>query len=224
MITRQMIEQIVQEVIKQLAANENHQDSHDKPKLLVIGETSFVEPDYLAKMKTKWDIISDNESEKVKWDQVDQVLILHATQDLLVKGALGIFDTRESKLLSCCLLESIPVTMIPTVFLEKQLFNRTTLNKPYVLQLQKYKEQLENFGACVETWGNFLTKSEKAAVPDQEESITEKKKLISQRDIQDYKESIIVVDKDTIITPLARDTARELGKSIKVIEVKGAEK
>lgn len=224
MMTRQMIEQIVQEVIKQLVTNENHLNNHDKPKLLVIGETSFVEPHYLAKLKINWNIISDKESEKVKLNQVDQVLILHATQDLLVKGALGIFDTRESKLLSRCLLESIPVTIIPTVFLEEQLFNRNPINKPYVLQLLKYKEQLEKFGAYMETWENFLTKSEKPVVTIPPGYVAAKKKLITQREIQDCKESIIVVDEDTIITPLARDKARELGKIIKVIEAKGAEK
>ncbi|WP_042355565.1 phosphate propanoyltransferase [Bacillus rubiinfantis] len=48
--------------------------------------------------------------------------------------------------------------------------------------------------------------------------------LLTQRDVQNCLNDELVVDKQTIITPLARDTAREMGISIKMIETKGAKK
>ena len=45
-----------------------------------------------------------------------------------------------------------------------------------------------------------------------------KKKLLTQRDVQDSKSAEIIVCKSTIITPSARDAAKELGKSIIVAE------
>ena len=43
-----------------------------------------------------------------------------------------------------------------------------------------------------------------------------KKKLLSNDDVRDIEESEIIVENSTIITALARDTARDLGKSISV--------
>jgi putative phosphotransacetylase len=49
-------------------------------------------------------------------------------------------------------------------------------------------------------------------------SIVFENKLLSQRDVQTCNDSIITIHKYTIVTPLARDTARELGKTIRVID------
>lgn len=223
MVDRNLIEQIVLEVMKQLQLTSESPIQTNRPKLLVVGETSFVDPNYLLKLKTKWDTISFNDLEKTKLDHVNQVLFLHATQDLLAKGALGIIDTPESKLLARCLFETVPVSVIPTIYLQEQLFHKNPANQQYVLQLLKYKEQLVQFGVHVETLEGFLSKTEEdvilAATP-----IFKKKTLLTKRDVQDCAEDELVVDKDTIITPLARDTARELGKIIKVMEAKGAKK
>ncbi|GHH99281.1 hypothetical protein [Neobacillus kokaensis] len=226
MMDRNIIEQIVLEVMKQLALKDQIPSINiQKPKLLIVGDTSFVEPSYLSRLETKWDSIKDNESEKIKLDQINQVVFLHATQDLLAKGALGIFDTKESKLLSKCLLESVPVSIIPTVYLQEHLFNENPKNKPYVSQLQEYKQRLLTFGAKVETIESFIAKSGNAAEAiTAKTSITKKKKLLTQRDVQDCRDIELVVDDQTIITPLARDTAREMGKIIKVIETKGAKR
>ena len=43
-----------------------------------------------------------------------------------------------------------------------------------------------------------------------------KKKLLSNDDVREIEETEIFVEKGTIVTALARDTARELGKSISV--------
>lgn len=44
------------------------------------------------------------------------------------------------------------------------------------------------------------------------------KKLLSQRDVQKWNDPTISIYKQTIVTPLARDTAKEMGKTIRVID------
>ncbi|CAH2713793.1 hypothetical protein BACCIP111895_00947 [Neobacillus rhizosphaerae] len=219
MIDRNWIEQIVLEVVKQLSSTAEKPLESSKPTLLVVGDTSFIDPKPLQLMKTKWNAVSCNADETVKLDMVDKVVFLHATQDLLVKGVLGIFDTPESKLLSRCILESVPVSIIPTVYLQEHLFNVNPKNRDYVSQLIGYKETLMKYGVEVESFEGFVGNSAVTVSSDvAKDPIFKKKKLLTQRDVRDCKEVELMVDPSTIITPLARDTARELGKTIKVIK------
>nr|WP_263327207.1 hypothetical protein [Neobacillus sp. Marseille-Q6967] len=215
MIDRQMIEQIVNEVIKQLTVTENKQ----KPKLLVIGEPLYIEPHLLEKMHEKWNVQDTHSFSMKDIHKLDQVIFLHVTQDLLVKGALGIFDTDESKWLSRCMMESIPVSLIPTAYLQEQLLEGKSKNAAYVEHLLGYKDSLEKFGVKLETFESFVNNVKAGTLAD---SAPFAKKLLTQKDVEDSKHAQIVVDKTTIITPLARDTARAMGKNIKVIESKGA--
>lgn len=215
MIDRRMIEQIVNEVIKQLTVTEIKQ----KPKLLVIGEPLYIEPHLLEKMHEKWNVLDTHSFSVKDIHKLDQVIFLHVTQDLLVKGALGIFDTDESKWLSRCIMESIPVSLIPTAYLQEQLLEGKSKNRAYVEHLLAHKETLDAFGVKLETFESFVNKVEAGNLT---ESAPFAKKLLTQKDVEDSKQIQIVVDRTTIITPLARDTARVLGKNIKVIESKGA--
>jgi hypothetical protein len=215
MIDRQMIEQIVKEVIKQLTVTE----IKEKPSLLLFGEPLYIEPKLLAKMHEKWNIQDANSFSMKDLHKQDQVIFLHVTQDLLAKGALGIFDSNESKWLSRCMMESIPVSLIPTAYLQEQLLEGHSKNKAYVERLLGYKETLEEFGVKLETFESFMSKVHEGTLA---ESAPFNKKLLTQKDVEDSKEAQIVVDKTTIITPLARDKARAMGKNIKVIESKGA--
>jgi hypothetical protein len=156
--------------------------------------------------------------EEAKLHTAMKVVFLEASQDLIVKGALGICDTPESELLAACILEYVPVTLIPKRYMFNILNGNQKSNQEYVSQLLDYKERLLKYGVSFNTLEGFAGYEE--IIADKPEA----KKLVTQRDVQDSKSDQIFVDKYTIITPLARDTARELGKSITVMESKGAEK
>ncbi|WP_209121676.1 hypothetical protein [Alkalihalobacillus sp. BA299] len=219
MIHRDMIEQIVREVVAQLSKEEKA-GTEAKPKLLVVGDTSFLEPKHLLLLQTRWIVVHYEGEKKVYVDLYDRVLFLHATQDLITKGALGIFDNTESKLLSRCFMESTPVSIIPTVYLQDHLFSSSPKNKAYVAQIQRYHQALLEFGAKVETLESFL---ETLTVKPKQEPLSRsaKKKILTRRDVQDCKESVLKVDSNTIITPLAKDTAREMGIDIVELDLKG---
>ena len=56
------------------------------------------------------------------------------------------------------------------------------------------------------------------SVPSVEKKAVFEGGLLSRNDVQEADGTVIYIDKRTIVTPLAKDTARELGKRIEVIE------
>ncbi|MEH7379356.1 hypothetical protein V7138_02585 [Bacillus sp. JJ1533] len=225
MIDREMIERIVGEVVARLSKEDTHLLAVEKPNLLVVGDISFAEPEQLSKLQAKWSISHYVGEEKVRLDHISHVLFMHATQDLLVKGALGIFDTPESKLLSRCFMESTPVTIVPTIYLEDHLYSKSPRNKAYVAQLKGYIETLLLFGARVDMFERFVdTINGTTDLRQEDRRESKKKKILTRRDIQDCDGNIIEVDSHTIITPLARDTAREMEIDIRILDPKGAKR
>jgi hypothetical protein len=218
MIDRPMVEQIVAEVVKRLMSADSMPSRKLKHNLLVVGETAHLDPNLLKTINSHWNIIQCDTLEEAKLHTAMKVVFLEASQDLIVKGALGICDTPESELLAACILEYVPVTLIPKRYMFNILNGNQKSNQEYVSQLLDYKERLLKYGVSINTLEGFAGYEE--IIADKPEA----KKLVTQRDVQDSKSDQIFVDKYTIITPLARDTARELGISITVMETKGAEK
>lgn len=209
MIDKRLIEQIVQEVIQAL---QKEQKEPAKPRLLLVGEKSAINREHLAKIEQEWSIITEQTNEV---EAFERILFIGASQDMIVKGAHGIADSEETVLLSKCLLAGKNVSIIPEPMLSNYLFNRTNHNH-YVKKLLQYVERLREFGAMVESAESFARKPEqtKAAF----KPAKGKKKLLTQRDVQDSQSDEIIVCPDTIITPSARDAAQQLGKGIIVAE------
>lgn len=225
MIDYNKIEQIVREVVAQLTVEEGNQQFDDKPILLVVGDPSFIDSEKAKQLQKSWKVVNYDQQDKLPLNQRTHVLFLHATQDLLAKGALGLCDTPESELLSRCLIESVQVSIIPTVFLQEHLDCQNPKNKVYLSQLQGYKETLRQFGANVETLDRFIEKVCEIPVSNKGEALKiHKKKLITRRDVKAYTGNYLVVDSHTIMTPLARDTAREMGINIKELYSEGAKR
>ncbi|WP_026582314.1 hypothetical protein [Bacillus sp. J33] len=218
MINRNMIEKIVEEVVKNLMAAHPASNPKTKHNLLVVGDLEKMEPELLSLLEAEWNLISYSFTEDAELHKAMKVIFLDASQDLFVKGALGICDTPESELLASCILEYVPVTLIPKNNLYKILIGEKKTNQEYRSQLLEYQEKLLKFGVQIDRLETF------AKLECKNSNATETKKLITQRDVQDSAMNEIIVGKQTIITPLARDAARELGKSITVLETKGAEK
>jgi hypothetical protein len=217
MIDRELVEQIVVEVLKKFNPSENQPAKNSKANLLLIGDRSCLEPAHLSRLQSQWSLLSCEFLEQAELHTAQRVLFLDASQDLIVKGALGIGDTPESELLSRCILEYVPVTIIPKIHLHKHLFNENKQNSEYIKQLHSYTKLLMKFGVKVEALNAFL--GEQDEEKKKASSLSGKsKQLLTQRDIQDHKEEEVQVTKQTIITPLARDAARDLGKRIIVID------
>lgn len=243
-IDRALIESVVAEVLKQISPHSSSPVPISKPTLLVVGDRNQADADLWRKIELNWDVVPYASTAHSIPEQLHSALFLNCGQDLLVKGALGISDTPESQTLAALLLNGVPVSLIPQKELAKSILSRETYaSAPYIKQLLKYKDTLFQFGAEVRTLENFLgSSSNKDALPGSastaasasgnnlnfhtEEKIlppkaeTSGRKLLTQRDVQDCPEAQILVSSNTIITPLARDAARETGKTILVIDSK----
>ncbi|MDM5225364.1 hypothetical protein QUF73_04005 [Cytobacillus sp. NJ13] len=217
MIDRHLIEQIVEEVVKKLLGAKSAPNTKAKHNILAVGDLDKVDANILEVLEENWNVLPYDFSEEAELHTVMKVIFLDASQDLFVKGALGICDTPESELLSACIIDYVPVTLIPKTTLYKILNGEKKTNREYFSSLMEYKEKLFKFGVEINSLEDFAApKPINAVQPDS-------KKLITQRDVQECKMNEILADQQTIITPLARDTARELGKSIIVMDTKGAE-
>ena len=214
-----LIEQIVVEVLKRLDKSDK-QHLNVKPKLLIVEEAAAIDPIQIKKLETSWTLVySDDQKENLPKD-IQGILFAEAKQDLLVKGALGITDTLESFLLAEALLEGISVSLIPSVTLGNVLLSsnqKKLVNSKYAAHLIAYKNTLEGFGVKIQSFEGFL----QSGLNRHSLSFTER--VLTQRHVKLVEEEKITVSPKTIITPLARDTARELGKEICVIDIEGAD-
>lgn len=226
MIDRSMIETIVLEVIRALESEGKTEVTSDQPKLLIVGDASWIFENTLEKLKQNWDLNFAREPKIEECESVDHIIFFRASQDLIAKGALGIADTSESILLAHCLLTGKKTTIVLEPTLEEHLLAKKgpSTGSKYIQKLLNYVEELNSFGVKVESIDDFanLGKGSQKAEPVPQLMPTStndsKKKLLTQRDVQDTKTEQIFVCKNTIITPSARDAARELGKSIIVAE------
>lgn len=251
MIDRNLVESIVIEVIRALEKEQASETASLLPKLLIIGDVSWISEETLKILKQYWEVSYSRLPKANECESADHIFFFNASQDFIVKGALGIADTQDTILLSHLLLEGKKVTISPEKGLSGYLKQNIELSNRYVKQLKKYVEKLVEFGAEIEAIeefamrkqfnfneakskvvspGNGLPGKTSPGIPDaSSQRITEhastltnsgikKKKLLTQRDVQDCQATEIIVCKSTIITPSARDAAKELGKSIVVAE------
>jgi hypothetical protein len=216
MIDRGLIEKVVAEVLTKLTSFDNL--SLPKPNLLVVGDYSKVDSIYQEQIHSKWNIVHYHSIEDRKVHFPKRVLFLEGDQDLVVKGALGISDTSETELLAWSLLQSIPVSLIPLDYLHTILLEDDQAKSEYISQLKSYKDRLVKFGVSVESLDSFSNEN----IHFPKELPSGKRKLLTQRDVQSHKGMRLDIDQGTIVTPLARDTARERGMTIHIVESKGA--
>ncbi|MEK3935410.1 hypothetical protein MKY41_08810 [Sporosarcina sp. FSL W7-1349] len=196
MIDPKLIEEIVGNVIKQLGVTPSISEVSAKPLLLVHN----AERETISRLEEKWEIISEPVA------KVQDAVMLEVSQNVLVKGALGLTDDPDSELLSELLLQGKQVTLIPMAKLE-WLVSSDGGQSPYHRHLLTYKEKLESFGVRFTTLEAFIRDGEKVEPPSLD-------KLLTEQGVRDCADDTIRIGKATIVTPLARDTARELGKTI----------
>lgn len=205
MIEQKLIEQIVTAVLEKL-------DENDKKKNLFV--VNAREQKSIEMLEKQWNIIKISASVTIP-EKTKEAVFLDVSQDLLVKAALGMTDTDESKLFSLFMNRGISITFIPSEELVWLLDSgvQKEMNQNYAAHLLNYKHTLEKFGVQFLSLSEFATTSR---------SVTRRyeKKLLTEKDVIESKSNEIFIDKKTIVTPLARDSARELAKKIIVIDEK----
>ncbi len=222
MIDREAIQEIVSEVLNRLLGSYVGSEAGNKPNLLVMNAKEGFPDDEWEK---EWNVVKISASSEDVLPHVHAVLFFDVSQDLLVKGALGIADSPDSKRLAHFLMRGVRIGLIPSAELAWIIspdVNRL-LNQAYANHLLQYKANLEAFGVSFHSFANlsatmFKPERDEPSRSHAGEQVTFHGKLLTQSEVENSKEQRFVIRKSTIVTPLARDAARELGKSIDVID------
>lgn len=204
-INRETLEKIIREVLARL---------QDKPKLLLVndGVNNQVKLEYLlSKLKDHWQVEAFNSADSSLEEQSDfqYLAFLDVSQDLLARGAMGLTDTPGSKLLAKALHKGTPVLFEPSAdfeWLAKQEFMEVPERvKRYRAHFMRYKDQLIEFGV----WFDQI----ESLRPSQ---VRYDRKVLTEKDIESLNTTEIRVSSKTIITSLAKDTARARRIEIRV--------
>ncbi|MFC7392352.1 hypothetical protein [Scopulibacillus cellulosilyticus] len=216
---REVIEQIVIEVINRLKPSESIQSSH-KPGLLVVNMDHSANDSRIQQLTNHWQVVNFSNPYGLPPKMTDAVF-LNITQDLLVKGALGIADTPESRILAQLIVQGSRVRLIPAKSFEWIISSSRNddsnlyQNKIYMNHFYQYKTKLEMFGVKIQHFNEFSPI--KAEEDNQIDDVLFNKKLLTQKDVETFAGEVISVRHSTVITPLARDTIKKLGKRLCIV-------
>ncbi|MED4354103.1 hypothetical protein P9265_17525 [Schinkia azotoformans] len=211
MIDSKLIEDIVKQVITKLETNGNN----TKSNLLVISKPGQDMEQVLGRLKQDWNIVLAEKIEGNVFSSFDQAMFLNIDQDTIVRVALGLADSPNSKLFVQLIMNEIPITFIPDASL-RQLLEGDEKNhhySSYIKKLRDYKGTIEKFGVTFKSLEE-LKLCNCSTIKKLNEQSKSSKTLISLEDIMHLAGNQLVVQQGTIITPLAKDKARELGIQI----------
>jgi|SRR5699024_418435 len=218
----QTIEKVVEKVMRKLEHCDSFFENKDsKPTFLIVKNQST--NCYIIKhLKRKANVIElTNEEEEIP-KIVEKVLFLDATQDLFVKGALGITDTKEAYILSNAIRLGLSVKMIPSESFEwVHYISNKKKTSSYDKMFIQYMDSLNNFGVQVIDYKNLLKlESVHFINGDNKYSDHINEKLLTKDIVERIQTNKINISESTLVTPLARDTAKELQKEIYVNGIK----
>ncbi|MEH7380217.1 hypothetical protein V7138_07030 [Bacillus sp. JJ1533] len=218
MIQQHEVEKIVREVLRLI----EFEKQHKKPKLLVLHQESEKSLQQIERLKRYWDIEQIPFSCHEIPSGFHHAVFLEVGQDLLVKAALGLADTPESILFSKLMYQEYRVDFIPDDNLSWMIESEENCisDNMYLRKLVQYKLQLHDYGVHIYPLSAMIP-IENISNSTQQDTIrnrhTSNEKLLTKEIVEKWEMKSILVHPKTIITPLARDIAKEKGISIKFL-------
>lgn len=219
-INREIVEQIIRDVVKQLYASEIVEE---KPDLLFIYPQHLSEDEIERRVKelsATWNVLpmSSHSPQLLPLkDRIQRVIFFEADQDLIMRGSMGLTDTPRAEVLAQALLKGIDITFVlaPSIRWTKETEEYPSHPKKYRDYLRLQKEQLESFGVSfveIPLLSDLLVSN-----PVQNEEYYSKR-VLTQNEVVSANTTTLFISSSTIVTPLARDTAKERGIKIQVKE------
>lgn len=206
---------LIESIVKQVMAKLETEGNNTQPNLLVITYPGLDIEQEISLLKQDWNIVLADKVEGNLFSGIDQAVFLNIDQDTLVRAALGLTDSPNSKLFVQLIMNEIPIMFVPDASLS-QLLQMDEKNHQYSLYIKKlryYKETIEKFGVAIKSIEELRLRNHAPINKLNEQSKTSKA-LISLEDIMNFSGVELVMQPGTIITPLAKDKARELGIQI----------
>ncbi|KMY53783.1 hypothetical protein AC623_07190 [Bacillus sp. FJAT-27231] len=216
------IQKIVEEVLKQV---QKESIVHSKPSILVIHPGTEMSKEQVKELRKYWEVTEVSLTTEKNMNlppSVTEAVFLEASQTLMVKGALGIADTAESEWLSNLLLHGVKTYIVPDQQLSFLLHDKVLLkarNRAYQQMFLTYRETLSSFGVFFNSLEELVQaggRNEKKSGQSEDNIFHEK--LISQKVIESWNGREIKVLPGSIVTPLAKDLAKQKGIKIFALE------
>lgn len=205
----QRIEEIVLEVMKKI-----EKAKKETRELLVVHRATALAKVQIEELKKKhWDIVELQPTREIAPANIgQQALFLEVSQDLFVKAALGIADTFESKLFSTFMLDGVKVSFDLDSTFEKSLTLAADKAEKtaYIDMLLNYYQRLLDYGVSFSFFEGTQRANRISFTPSgREETTIFSGRVLTKKTVEDWRGEQIVVENRTIITPLARDIAKE---------------
>lgn len=209
-----LIEQVVRAVIASMQ-DLGPKVAEQKPCLLLVHgkHRAQAEVEEIAgALMTKWQVRTisfDSPDLGSAANDISRAVLIDIEQDLLVRGALGLTDSPPSELLAHVLQNGIPVTLVLAPTLARMLQSVPSDDKlpepakRYRQHIRKHRDTLVSFGA---KFANLYELEEDNAM-----TLHFNGQVLTHFNVQDTDVTTIVVSQNSLITPLARDTAKEKG-------------
>jgi hypothetical protein len=213
-----LIEQVVREVIASMQVLGSRVSEQKSALLLVHGELrsqADVE-EIAATFRMKWHVHTSSACVPnlvTAAQGISRAVLMDTPQDLLVRGALGFTDSPAAELLAHLLQNGIPVTLVLVPALARMLQSADADDKlpepakRYRQHLRQHRDTLVSFG--VKFAGDLYELD-----VDNDGTLYFDEKLLTHYKVQSSHVTTIVVSRNTLITPLARDMAKEKGITI----------
>ena len=205
MVNREMVEQIVIDVLNKLSV---HKEVFSKSNMLIVPGEEEVESSLLQQLDTKWNISIYDGGRNIA---AERIVFLQVDQNFLVKAAIGIADTDKCEYVTYCMEQGLMIIFILADGF-KQFLNKCK-NEEYKSLFNRYIKTLEGYGVSFLTIEQLISSQKET-----KQMFIFQGKVLSYADVQSCKDPIIMISKKTIVTPLAKDTVRELGKEIVFME------
>lgn len=212
MIDKSTIEKIVIEILK----NKGITSRDVKPTLLVICSNE-PETKILESLQYHWEPILVNPDKDELPYAGEQAIFLNVDQDLLVKSALGMTDTNKALMFSKLMMQGTTLHFDLDAVLRGLIDEKGVgwVNPEYKKQMKQYYEKIKKYGVSFSKVEDIRPKNTPYSSYNQGDMRLYNEKLLTQGVIDSWSEDEILVSNHTIITPLARDTARERKITIK---------
>ena len=211
-----IVEYIVQEVVKKINSQEqvdSIESSKEKMLAVLNGSTNNLEQIILElkKLSKVYDLkIVFSEAAIIKnfsiqnydevLSQVNMIVLPLLTKNTVAKLVVGIRDNAVTNLISKALLTDKKIIAVSDCCLVKS-------DKAYAKLINSNVEELKKYGVV-------FTKSEELAdyilnKKDLEINSLREKNIITARDLKDLNDRKIIISKNTVVTTLAQDRAKE---------------
>lgn len=209
MYDKQLIEEIVAEILKKKKVLREK----NKPVLHVIHAGGHKD-ELIEKLESSWDLEWVDPTSIDGSESISQAIFPHVDQDLFVKSALGITDTPKSDSFAKLVRNGVAIHFMLDRSMEWIHTQPEKVPAPYLSKMREYEKELRSYHVSI-------LKPYEVPPPPNKKSDSPfyfNGKLLNQEEINKWPYSDIHISQKTIITPLARDTARDDNISITIEE------